>query len=59
MSSIKSQITKNINEILTDHIGIKFKIGKTGDAQIQVDMEDYRQAISKKCSFFMTISNPI
>lgn len=40
----KSCITRSINEILSDHTGKKFKIGKTGDASVRVDMTDYRGA---------------
>lgn len=37
----KNQITQNINKILAAHGG-KFKIGKTGEAEVRVDQVDYR-----------------
>lgn len=39
----KVKITQNIKEILEKHPGRKFKIGKTGDAEVRVDYHDYRR----------------
>ena len=39
----KNKITQNVNKIINKHGG-KFKIGKTGDAEVRVDQVDYRTA---------------
>lgn len=44
----KACITQKIDKILADNPGKKFKIGKTGCADIRVDQIDYREAAFTK-----------
>lgn len=40
----KNLVTQNINRILDSHKSKRFKIGKTGDAEVRADQVDYRKA---------------
>lgn len=46
--SLKAKITKNINQILETNQRKRFKFGKTGNAPVRADFDDYRKAPYKK-----------